>query len=179
VFSLGRCGVIEATSSVGYDESMSWVSFWKFLHIACMFGAVALIVGGGVINGLIQRGKDVRAIRSVIAAEGRVAPVAGVLMVAGIIFGFVTAIAADFDLTAPWLLISYALVLAIILIGALYHGPQGKKLDEAAAASPDSGPSSELLTVIGGTGRNRLVNVADSLLWLALIFVMVVKPFGL
>jgi hypothetical protein len=157
---------------------MSWVSFWKFLHIACMFGVVAIFVGGGVVNGLIQRGKDVRAIRGVIAAEGRLAPVAGVLMVLGIIFGFVTAIAADFDLTAPWLLISYGLVVAIILIGALYHVPQGRRLEEAATTSSEDQPSSELLTVIQRSSREGWINVVDSLLWLALIFVMVVKPFG-
>ena len=157
---------------------MSWVSFWKFLHIAFMFGAVALLVGGGVINERVQKGKDVRAIRGVIAAEGRVAPVAGILMVGGIIFGFVTAIAGGFDLLAPWLLIAYGLVLAIILMGALYHGPHGKKLEEAAAESPDDQPSSRLLTIIEGTGRGPLVNAIDGLLWAGLIFVMVVKPFG-
>jgi hypothetical protein len=157
---------------------MSWVSFWKFLHIACMFAAVALLVGGGVINERVQRSKDVRAIRGVIAAEGRVAPLAGILMLAGIIFGFVTAVAGGFDLLAPWLLIAYGLVLAIILMGALYHGPQGKKLEEAAAESPDDQPSSRLLTIIEGTGRGPLVNTIDGLLWAGLVFVMVVKPFG-
>jgi hypothetical protein len=42
---------------------MSWVSFWKFLHITAMFAAVALVVGGGIINNQIQKGRDVRAIR--------------------------------------------------------------------------------------------------------------------
>jgi hypothetical protein len=158
---------------------MSWVGFWKFLHIACMFGAIALFVGGGTVNGLIQRGKDVRALRGVIAAESRLTPVAGGLMGAGIVFGFITSIAGDFSLTAPWLLISYGLVVAIILIGALYHGPQGKRLEEAASASPENEPSSELLAVIEGNPRSALVNVVDSILWLALIFVMVTKPFGL
>lgn len=157
---------------------MSWVSFWKFLHIAFMFAGVALFIGGGTINEQIQKGRDVRAIRGVMAAEGRVMPVAGGVMVAGLIFGFITAIASGYSLTAPWLLITYALVLGIILIGALYHGPQGQRLEKAAAASPDSEPSQELNALIAGTSRARLVNFVDSVLWVAVIFTMVVKPFG-
>jgi hypothetical protein len=157
---------------------MTWVSFWKFLHIACMFGAVALLVGGGIINNQVQKGKDVRAIRGVVAAEGRVTPAAGILMLAGLVFGFVTAIAAGFSLTAPWLLISYGLVLAIILVGAFYHGPEGKRLEEAAANSPDDEPSGELQVVLAGGSRTRVVNFVDAVLWIGLIFTMVVKPGG-
>lgn len=158
-------------------ELMTWVTFWKFLHITCMFAAVALLVGGGIVNNQVQKGRDVRAIRSVITAEGRVAPVAGILMVAGLIFGFVTAVAAGFSLTAPWLLIAYGLVLAIILVGALYHGPEGKRLEEAAAKSPDDELSGELSAVIAA-GSRPLVNAIDAVLWIGLIFTMVVKPGG-
>jgi len=127
---------------------MSWLTFWKFLHIACMFVAVGLFVGGGILNNRVQQSRDVRAIRTVIAAESRIAPVAGVLMVLGIIFGFATAVAGGFDLLAPWLLVTYGLVLVIILIGALYHGPHDKNLEEAATESGEAQPSDELLTLI-------------------------------
>lgn len=158
---------------------MSWLTFWKFLHVVCMFGAVALFVGGGVINGLIQQGKDVRAIRGVIAAEGRVEPVAGPLMLAGLIFGFVTAVVGGFSLTAPWLLVSYALVVGIILMAVFYHVPHGRRLSEAAAASSDDEPSSDLLAVIATNSQSPVLNFVDGFLWVALIFTMVVKPFGL
>jgi uncharacterized membrane protein len=158
---------------------MSWVTFWKFLHIAFMFGAVGLFVGGGTLNNRVQQSRDVRAIRTVISAESRLAPVAGVLMVLGIIFGFVTAVAGGFDLLAPWLLITYGLVLVVILVGAVYHGPHDKKLEEAAVKSADDQPSSELLALIDGTPERRMVNVVDGLLWAAIVFAMVVKPFGL
>jgi protein-S-isoprenylcysteine O-methyltransferase Ste14 len=158
---------------------MSWVTFWKFLHIAFMFGAVGLFVGGGILNNRVQQSGDVRAMRTVIAAESRLAPVAGVLMVLGIIFGFVTAVADGLDLLAPWLLLTYGLILVVILIGALYHGPQDKKLGEAVAASSDDQPSRQLTTLIAGSPGRRVVNVVDGLLWAAIIFVMVVKPFGL
>lgn len=157
---------------------MSWVSFWKFLHITCIFAAITLIVGGGVINGVIQKGRDVRAILGVIAAEAKVTPVAVVLMVAGLIFGFVTAIASGLSLTAPWLLITYGLVVTIILIGALHHGPQGRRLEEAAQASSKDEPSKDLLAVIADNSRSNLFNYIDGLLWVALVFTMVVKPFG-
>lgn len=157
---------------------MSWVSFWKFLHITCVFAGITLVVGGGVINGIVQKGKDVRAILGVMAAEAKVHPVGGVLMVAGLIFGFATAIAGGFSLTAPWLLISYGLFIGIILMGVLYHGPQGRRLEEAVNASPEDEPSSELLAVIAANSGNRAVNFVDTVLWVGLVFTMVFKPFG-
>jgi Na+/alanine symporter len=119
-----------------YRCPMSWVTLWKFLHIASMFGAVAVIVGGGIVSNQVQKGRDVRAIRNVIAAENSVAPVAGILMVLGIIFGFVTAAASGFDLLAPWLLITYGLILAIILVGALYHGVTARSLKKPPRTAP-------------------------------------------
>lgn len=87
--------------------------------------------------------------------------------------------AGGFDLLAPWLLITYGLVLVVILVGALYHGPHDKKLEDAATESSDDQPSRELLALITGTSGRRLVNVVDGLLWAAIIHTMVVKPFGL
>lgn len=157
---------------------MTWVIFWKFLHIICIFAAITLIVGGGVINGIVQKGKDVRAILGVMAAESKVTPLGAGLMIAGLVFGFATAIAGGFSLTAPWLLISYGLVIAIILMGVLYHGPQARKLEEAASASPQDEPSDELLSVIAANSGNRAVDLVDTVLWVGLVFTMVVKPFG-
>lgn len=157
---------------------MTWFGFWKFLHIFSMFGAVALLVGGGILNERVQKSRDVRAIRSVVTAENRLAPFAGVMMVLGLVFGLVTAVAGGFDLLAPWLLITYGLLLAIILTGALYHGPQGTRLEKSASESPDEEPSTELLGLIEGTRTTRWVNVLDGLLWAGVIFAMVVKPFG-
>jgi hypothetical protein len=158
---------------------MSWFLFWKFLHIAFMFGVVAIFVGGGVVNGLVQRGRDVRAIRAVAHVEKRLQPVAGPMFLLGLVSGFLAGWAGGFDLLRPWLLISYGLVIAIFLVAVFYHAPQERKLEAAIANSSDDVPSADLVTLTRATPRTRLMNVVDSLLWLGIILAMVVKPFGI
>jgi hypothetical protein len=97
------------------------MTFWKFLHIASMFVAVSIFVGQGMLSGAVARSGDVRALRRVLAAEDRFAPVGGGIFLLGIVFGFVTAITGDLDLTATWLIIGYVLA-AIILVNAARSG---------------------------------------------------------
>jgi hypothetical protein len=79
------------------------VTFWTFLHIASMFAAVSIFVGQGVLSGAVARSGDVRALRRVPATEDRFAPVGGGIFALGILFGFITAISGDLDLTQTWL----------------------------------------------------------------------------
>ena len=113
---------------------MEPVDLWKFGHIVAMFGAVSIFVGQGMLEGAVARSGDVRALRRVLAAEDRFAPIGGGILLLGFVLGFVTAIVGDLDLTQAWLVI----------------------------AAP-----------IGAA-----MNVVDGVVWLALIFVMVAKPFS-
>lgn len=149
---------------------------WKFLHIAAMFGAVSIFVGQGMLSAGIARTGDVRAIRRALAAEARFQPAGGALFVLGIVFGFVTALTGDFDLTAPWLLIAYGLVAVTFVTGIAYHGPRGKKLQALAEASSENELSAPLRTLIDSPSA-RVVVALDTLIWLAIVYVMVVKPF--
>jgi hypothetical protein len=108
------------------------VLFWKFLHLAAMFLAVAVFVGQGTLSARIVDTGDVHTIRRLIAVEARFQPIAGGLLLLGHIFGFITATSAGFALTATWLLISYGLVLIILVIGATFHGPHDHSLKKLA-----------------------------------------------
>jgi len=152
-------------------------TFWKFLHIACMFLAVSIFVGQGMLSGTVARSGDVRAIRRVLAAEDRFAPIGGGVFLLGIVFGFVTAIVGDFDLTQTWLVIGYVLAALILVTAFVYHIPTATKLKALADASPDDEPSAELRAFVDAP-IGRVVNVIDGVLWLALIYVMVAKPFS-
>ena len=156
---------------------MDAATFWKFLHIACMFLAVSIFVGQGMLSGTVARSGDVRAIRRVLAAEDRFAPVGGGVFLLGIVFGFVTAIVGDFDLTQTWLVIGYVLAALILVTAFVYHVPTATKLKALADASPDDEASAELRAFVDAP-IGRLVNVIDGVLWLALIYVMVAKPFS-
>ncbi len=152
-------------------------TFWKFLHIVAMFVAVSIFVGQGMLSGAVARSGDVRALHRVLAAEERFAPLGGSVFLIGIVFGFLAAITGDFDLTRTWLVISYVLALFILVNGLTYHRRQAEKLKAAAEASPDD-RSSEELRAIAGAPSAAVMNAIDGLAWLAIIYVMVAKPFS-
>ena len=156
---------------------MDAATFWKFLHIACMFLAVSIFVGQGMLSGTVARSGDVRALRRVLAAEDRFAPIGGGVFLLGIVFGFITAVVGDFDLTQTWLVIGYVFTALILLTAFVYHVPTATKLKALADASPDDEPSAELMAFVRAP-KGGVVNVIDGVLWLALIYVMVAKPFS-
>ena len=156
---------------------MDWVDLWKFLHISAMFGAVSIFVGQGVLERAVARSGDVRALRRVLAAEDRFGRIGGALFILGVVFGIVTALSGGLDLTQPWLLIGYVLAAVVLIVAFVYHVPTARRLEALAAASADDVPSPELRAEIyAPTGM--LVILLDSVVWLALIFDMVVKPFS-
>ena len=152
---------------------MDAASVWKFLHIAAMFLAVSIFVGQGMLSGAVARSGDVVALRRVLSAEDRFAPVGGAMFLLGVLFGFVTAITADFDLTRTWLVIAYVLSAFILVNGLTYHRAQAEKLKSAAEAG-DGDRARSLASATSAT----LMNVIDGIAWLAIIYVMVAKPFS-
>jgi uncharacterized membrane protein len=157
---------------------MDAATIWKFLHIVAMFLAVSIFVGQGMLSGAVARSGDVIAVRRALAAEDRFAPIGGAAYVLGIVFGFLTAITADFDLTQTWLLIAYALALFILVNGLTYHRRQAEKLKAAAEASPADDQPSDELRAIAGAPSVAVMNTIDGIAWLAIIYVMVAKPFS-
>lgn len=152
-------------------------SYLKFLHIVAMFGAVTLFVGGGVVLSGVARTANVPAIRRVVAVTKRTDVIGVVLLIAGVGFGVGTAWVGEFDFFQTWLILAYVLVGIIFLTGALYHGPHGERLGKAAEASPDDAPSEELARLLNPR-REAVIMVVDTLLWISIIFLMVVKPFS-
>jgi hypothetical protein len=78
---------------------------WKFGHIAAMFAAVSIFVGQGMLEGAVAHSGDVRALRRVLAAEDRFAPMGGGLFLIGVALGLIAALAGGLDLLQPWLLV--------------------------------------------------------------------------
>jgi uncharacterized membrane protein len=156
---------------------MDAATIWKFLHIAFMFVAVSIFVGQGMLSGAVARSGDAVALRRVLASEDRFAPIGGAMFILAIVFGFLTAITGDIDLTQTWLLIAYALTLFILVNGLTYHRTQAEKLKAAAAANSDIEATDEL-QAIAGARSVAVMNTIDGIAWLAVIYVMVAKPFS-
>ena len=148
-------------------------TIWKFLHIVAMFLAVSIFVGQGMLSGAVARSGDAVALQRVLSAEDRFAPAGGAAFVLGVVFGFAAAITGDFDLTQTWLLIGYALAAFILVNGVTYHRMHAEKL-KAAAEAGDGDRARALASAPSAT----LMNVIDGIAWLAVIYVMVAKPFA-
>jgi hypothetical protein len=153
------------------------MEIWQFLHVAAMFAAVSIFVGQGVLEGAVAQSGDVRALRRVLAAEDRFAPIGGGLFLLGIAFGVITALTSGLDLTEPWLIIGYVLAAVILINAFAYHIPTANRLKALAEASTDDAPSAELRDAINAP-MARVMIALDTVVWLALIFDMVVKPFS-
>jgi uncharacterized membrane protein len=149
------------------------VTVWKFIHIAAMFLAVSMFVGQGMLTGAVARSGDVVALRRVLAAEERFTPVGGVTFLVGIGAGFLTAITGDFDLTQTWLLIAYALTLFILVNGVTYHRSQAEKLKTVVEAG-----DGDRARALASAPSAAVMNVIDGVAWLAIIYVMIAKPFS-
>jgi hypothetical protein len=156
---------------------MEPVLLWKVAHIAAMFAAVSIFIGQGLLEGVVARSGDVRALRRVLAAEDRFGPIGGGLFLVGIALGLVTALAGGFDLLEAWLVIGYVLAAVVLITAFAYHIPAANRLKALAAESPDDAPSPALRAAIDAP-IGPVINAVDGLVWLALIFVMVVKPFS-
>ena len=144
---------------------------WKLLHVVSIFGVITLWVGAWVIWDLVARTGDRSALRRVDHVSQTTGQIGFALLIIGIVAGFVTAITGGFNLTAPWLLIAYALVLSDLLVlrWATVHTTRVR------AAQND--PTADL-TGIARSARANLTLVVLVGFWLLIIADMIVKPFS-
>lgn len=150
---------------------------FKFLHISAMFFAVAAALFGEIGVQAVARRGDVlglRALAPTLEALGKSVPV---LFVAGLAFGLLAAWTGEFNLLAPWLLISYALFAFAMALGSLVSEPWAKRVVEAAFASPSDTPSPELRAAIADR-RGPLSSAVLVLVIVTFVFVMVFKPLS-
>ena len=144
--------------------------FLKFLHISAMFAATSLAVGPIVVYYLIARTGDANALKTAMKFDEALERTAGGFYGLGILLGAAAALSGSLDLTAPWLLTAYALVV-LLIVNNLYLSLRMRALKEVAS----SGNSASL----GALSRARALTVSIlglGLITLALVYTMVAKP---
>jgi hypothetical protein len=104
-------------------------------------------------------------------------PIAGGFLLAGLVFGVLAALTGQIARLAPWLILAYVAFAAAIAIGFTITDPWVRRLDTAAAASPEAVPSEALLALIEDP-LPRYGTTALMVLIATLVFIMVVKPLG-
>ena len=144
--------------------------FLKFLHISAMFAATSLAVGPIVVYYLVARSGDANALKTAMKFDEALERTAGGLYGLGILLGAAAALSGSLDLTAPWLLTSYALVV-LLIVNNLYLSFRMRALREVATTGNSA--------VLGTLSRARALTAsiaALGLITLTLVFTMVVKP---
>lgn len=151
----------------------------KTLHILSMVTAVTTLVGMEMLIGLAVWRRDVRGLASIyrITRSSNPTTVGLVALIAGIVFGLLTAVTAGFDLLAGWLLLAYLLVAAMVVLNVSPPKQRIRRLAEQAVeaergerATEDVARRMESFPVALFVGTNVV-------LFAAVIVDMVLKPF--
>ena len=108
-----------------------------FLHVMTMFVAVALSLGGSIFLVMAIRTGRTEVVRSFGSSTRSVVRIIPLLFVLGGIIGLITAIALQFNLLAPWLIIAYVLFALLAISGAALSGPTAENLGKVVTAAPD------------------------------------------
>jgi hypothetical protein len=149
----------------------------KFLHILSMFSGVTLALGGAVFLHLVAHAGDVAAYRRLDALAQRTDVVAITLFLGGIVFGILTALTGGMDLTAGWLILAYILAAAIVIDGVLFLDPWYRRLRKAANHADSATAAEEFHRLVHAHRGRHLASLAvGTSLWVAILYVMVVKP---
>ena len=148
----------------------------KFLHVVTIIYAIVLAEGTIFHVWVAARRRDVPALRHALHDGERGDRWSNPLVLLAIVFGVLAALAGEIDLTAPWLVGAYALLVIgfglIGLGGGLRHY---ERLKHAAEASPDDAASAELIGLINHPWSYIGTFVPPALM-AALVYLMVVKP---
>ena len=152
---------------------------FKALHILSMFAAVTFLVGEALAYAVtIWRGDVVglAAIRRLLGGR----PVIGVaFLLAGIVFGLLTALTGGLDFFAGWLIAAYVLIVALFAVNGSPWVQRLPKLgQEAMEAAAGQRPIEDVKRSMAATRTAIGVAVAANvLLFVAIIADMVLKPF--
>ena len=144
--------------------------FLKFLHVSAMFAATSLAVGPIVVYYLVAHTGDASALKTAMKFDEALERIAGGFYGLGILLGAAAALSGSLDLTAPWLLTAYALVV-LLIVNNLYLSLRMRALKEVATSGNGA--------VLGALSRTRDLTasiVALGLTTLALVYTMVAKP---
>jgi len=135
-----------------------------------MFVATSLAVGPIVVYYLVARSGDASALKTAMKFDEALERTAGGFYGLGILLGAAAAVSGSLDLTAPWLLIAYALVV-LLIVNNLYLSLRMRALKDVAS----SGNSASL----GRLSRSSAITASIfglGLITLALVYTMVAKP---
>jgi hypothetical protein len=149
----------------------------KFLHIAFIFGGITLIYGTEILLHRIGRSGDTRAIRTAFSMAKPVVMIGPAMFWIGVAFGLTAGVVNGYNLLAPWLVATYALVGTLLVAGLTITVPWLNRVGALAAAAPDGPASPELSAALHDRTATVLMYVF-LVVDVAIVALMVFKPGG-
>jgi uncharacterized membrane protein len=151
---------------------------WKALHVVSMFAMVAGFIGVEVFYAAAIRRRDVRATAFVQRAleRTRFGPLAIIALLAGIVFGILTATTGGFDVLAGWLVAAYLLV-GVFLVNAVVAGQPVVEAGKASIEADEGRASLDEVAASLPVGRATYLVLVNAATFIAIVLMMVLKPF--
>jgi hypothetical protein len=154
---------------------------FKALHVLTMFAMVSVFLGAQFFYTAAVLRRDVHGLAWVHRVEGQTKPPLGILgvafLVAGIVFGLLTAVTSGLDVFAGWLVAAYVLIVAFLVNVALVGVRLIRLADMAVEAEKGERPAEEVIRELRANRVVLLFLPANVAIFAAVILDMVLKPF--
>jgi uncharacterized membrane protein len=146
------------------------IEFLLFLHVLLFVFSFAFTAGIGILSDRVARTGDAKAIHAVFRAARPLSITGGIGWILTAVVGAALALAYGYELTATWLLFSYAAFAVLILAGFLLHSPwQAKVLAASAAPGPE-------LDALLRSPIHRIASGLSAVSVLVLLYLMIARP---
>ena len=136
-----------------------------WLHVAAMFVAFAIFVGGGAMVRLVAYRGSAAAVRELIAAVDPMFRVGGLAAAIGVVAGLI--LARNFGYGAPWLIGAYILTALAAGLGNAIDATWANRLAAADDQRFESVRRERIPALSGALG---------AVFWLAVLWLMIAKP---
>jgi len=145
-------------------------AFLLILHILLFVFSFAFTAGVSIIGNRVAGTRDARTIHAYFSAVRPLSLTGGIGWILTAATGGALAHAYGLDMTAPWLVYSYAAFAVLILTGFLLHSPWQAKV---IAASASGGPQLEALL---NSPIHRIASAISAASILTLLYLMTARP---
>ena len=152
---------------------------FKALHILSMFTMVTIFSGGELYYALAIQARNVPVLAWLHRTEVRyrLAFVALGALIAGVIFGLLTAFTGGFDVLDGWLIAAYLLVALFFINSVIFARATLKLAEKAVEADAGRRQVEEVAAEMAADNSARILLAVNATIFAAIIADMVLKPF--
>jgi uncharacterized membrane protein len=145
----------------------------KFLHVAAVIAVFSIQIASDLYFQRVTRSGSTEAVAKLGAAIRQRGIVEALIFEIAVVLGLLTAIFGGFNLLAPWLLMSYGIIVIVVVFAVTYAArPFTTILDAAEAGDADA------MAQAASAPARRLALAVPIVLYGLLVFLMVTKPFA-